>query len=98
MVEDCPGEQWIRLRSKNGKEEIKIEVTMFDGAAPLRNADGEEEMKLHLSFIVDVIKGDDGDIIQFVCSAWPDSVEVQKVFFFNRVGMLKYPYMGPDFK
>ncbi|KAJ4953462.1 hypothetical protein NE237_030294 [Protea cynaroides] len=101
-VEDRPGEQWIRLRGKYGDEEdIKIEVTMFDGSisVPKSTEDGQtEDTRLHISLIVDVSKGEGCDILEFVCSAWPDELEIQKIFMLKRDGLPARPYVGPDFK
>lgn len=102
-VEDKSGEQWIRLRGKHAeKEDIKIEVTMFDGAVPAPKAgdsDKEDDMKLHISLIVDVSKGEDCDnVFEFICSAWPDSLEIQKVFMLKRGGRAVKPFVGPNFK
>ncbi|KAL0354858.1 UNVERIFIED_CONTAM: hypothetical protein Sradi_3932700 [Sesamum radiatum] len=81
MVDERPGEQWIRLSRKFGEnEEIKIEVTMFDGSVPIKKDDDTEDEKLHVTLIVDVFKGEDTDVLEFVCSAWPDSIEIRKVF------------------
>ncbi|KAF8404257.1 hypothetical protein HHK36_009139 [Tetracentron sinense] len=101
-VEDQPGEQWIRLRGKYGeKEEIKIEVTMFDGSIPIPKSseDGKgEDMQFHISMIVDISKGEGCNVLEFVCSAWPDCLEIQKVFMLRHDGMPPKPYVGPDFK
>ncbi|KAF5175101.1 Mitochondrial glycoprotein family protein [Thalictrum thalictroides] len=96
-VEDCPGEQWIKLNSFDDDESIKIEATMFDGATENIKKNGEEEMELHISLIVDVKKKDDSSTLQFVCSAWPDRLEVQKVYCIGSNEMHNLPYMGPDF-
>ncbi|KAL5698852.1 hypothetical protein ACHQM5_029833 [Ranunculus cassubicifolius] len=98
-VDDCPGEQFIRLKSKDdGKnEEITIEVTMFDGAIPTKTANGSDDTTLHISLVVNVVKGEDGETFQFVCSAWPDCMEVQKICFVRPNGPGNV-YMGPDFK
>ncbi|XP_010245555.1 PREDICTED: uncharacterized protein At2g39795, mitochondrial-like [Nelumbo nucifera] len=101
-VEDRPGEQWVRLRRKCGdKEEIKIEVTMFDGSIPVPKSGDDaqgEDMKLHISLIVDVSKVEGCDVLEFICSAWPDCLEIQKVFLLKRDGMPAAPYTGPGFK
>ncbi|KAK8954988.1 hypothetical protein KSP39_PZI002355 [Platanthera zijinensis] len=103
FVEDNPGEQWIRLKRKYGEaEDIKIDATMFDGATPQRlpaAAGGEEEPRLHISLIVEVSKGEaSGSVLQFVCSAWPDSLDVEKVFPVSRGPAALRPFMGPHFK
>nr|CAD1827800.1 unnamed protein product [Ananas comosus var. bracteatus] len=86
-VDDRPGEQWIRLvrKRRGGEEEVKIDATMFDGAAPAKRSGGAVEdgdARLHISLLVEVSKGEEGSgcVLQFVCSAWPDSVDVEKVF------------------
>ncbi|XP_022150088.1 uncharacterized protein At2g39795, mitochondrial [Momordica charantia] len=102
-VEDRPGEQWITLRGKfMDTEEIKIEATMFDGCEtvprPGDDSDGEEDLRLHISVLVDISKGDGSDDLEFMCSAWPDFLEVQKVYVLRRDRMLARPFMGPDFR
>ncbi|KAJ8504365.1 hypothetical protein OPV22_005251 [Ensete ventricosum] len=104
-VDDRPGEQWIKLRWSRGREEIKIEATMFDGAAPSTRSAASSEVadardaRLHISLMVEVSKGDDSELaLQFACSAWPDDVEVEKVFPVRRGHAAHRQYMGPDFK
>ncbi|PIA45726.1 hypothetical protein AQUCO_01600161v1 [Aquilegia coerulea] len=97
-VEDCPGEQWIKLQSNDDNESIKIEVTMFDGATQNSKKNGEEEMQFHISLMVEVTRKDDSSAIQIVCSAWPDRLEVQNVYCIGSNGLPDIPYMGPDFK
>ncbi|XP_020550573.1 uncharacterized protein At2g39795, mitochondrial isoform X2 [Sesamum indicum] len=83
MVEDRPGEQWITLRGKSAKDEnIKIEATMFDGSIIAPKSCGEN-LRLHISVLVDIWKGEGTDLMEFVCSAWPDSLEIQKVYIFR---------------
>ncbi|KAL6844581.1 hypothetical protein ACP4OV_025240 [Aristida adscensionis] len=84
-VEDRPGEQWVRLRAGGGAEEVKVEATMFDGAAepppdaPLfRRVEAlERGPRLHLSLVAEVTRGD--RVLGFVCSAWPDELAVRHV-------------------
>ncbi|XP_075511078.1 uncharacterized protein At2g39795, mitochondrial-like [Primulina tabacum] len=100
-VEEKPGEQWIRLSRKFGAaEEIKIEVTMFDGSLPIKKDgdDAEDGVQLHITLIVEIFKEENKDVMQFVCSAWPDSIEIRKVFI-RRCDQIKdCPYTGPRFK
>ncbi|XP_073292017.1 uncharacterized protein At2g39795, mitochondrial-like isoform X2 [Primulina huaijiensis] len=99
-VEEKPGEQWIRLSRKFGAdEEIKIEVTMFDGSLPIKKDgdDAEDGVQLHITLIVEIFK-EDKDVMQFVCSAWPDSIEIRKVFIRRRDQIKGHPYTGPRFK
>ena len=102
-VEDRPGMQWITLKGKfGGTEDIKIEATMFDGCKSVPklgdDSDGEEDLRLHSSVLVDISKRDGSDYLEFVCSAWPDSLEIQKLYVLKRDRMLSRPYMGPDFR
>ncbi|XP_057794935.1 uncharacterized protein At2g39795, mitochondrial-like [Salvia miltiorrhiza] len=98
-VDELPGEQWIRLSRKFGEdEEIKIEVTMFDGSVPMKMHDDKEDVKLHVTLIVDVMKGKDGDILEFVCSGWPGCIEIRNVFIRGQGRLKGRPYMGPQFK
>ncbi|XAR67828.1 hypothetical protein NMG60_11002749 [Bertholletia excelsa] len=102
VVDERPGEQWIRLNRKFGEnEEIKVEVTMFDGSAPVQKTgsiDAGEDVKLHITFIVDIFKEDRSDALEFVCSAWSDSIEIQRVFMRGCGQMVDQPYTGPGFK
>lgn len=81
----------MRLRATRagagaGAEEVKLEATMFDGAAepvpddaPLfrRVESLERGPRLHLSLIVEVTRGD--RVLGFICSAWPDDLAVRHV-------------------
>ncbi|XP_038699858.1 uncharacterized protein At2g39795, mitochondrial-like [Tripterygium wilfordii] len=102
IVEDRPGEQWITMRGRhNDIEDIKIEVTMFDGfkliPKPGEDASGED-VALHISLLVDITRENDGHKLEFACSAWTDCLEIQKVYIFSHDTMLSRPYMGPDFR
>ncbi|EPS60992.1 hypothetical protein M569_13811, partial [Genlisea aurea] len=104
-VEDRPGERWITLHGTSPYgEDIKIEASMFDGSmiVPRKSGDDEsdeeEDIKLHISVVVDVRKPEGADFIEFVCSAWPDSLEILKVYVFPHDGLPPRPYIGPDIK
>lgn len=102
IVQDRPGEQWITMRGKFGDtEDIKIEATMFDGyevIPKLGDDSSSENLRLHISLLVDISKGDGCSDMEFVCSAWPDGLEVQKVYIFQRDGIPAKHYIGPDFR
>ncbi|TVU10421.1 hypothetical protein EJB05_43947 [Eragrostis curvula] len=97
-VEDRPGEQWVRLRAARagagaGAEEVKVEATMFDGAAEPPPEDAplfqrveslERGPRLHLSLIVEVTRGD--RVLGFICSAWPDELAVGHVLTLRESG------------
>ncbi|GLT76127.1 hypothetical protein SLA2020_478050 [Shorea laevis] len=57
-----------------------------------------EDVHLHISLLVDISKGQDHDELEFWCSAWPDSLEIQKVYLLRREKMMAGPYMGRDFR
>lgn len=100
-VEDRSGEQWVTMKGKYGeKETIKIEATMFDGFVKVPKSGDDsaiENVSLHLSLLVDISKGEGRDL-EFVCSAWPDHIEIQKVCIFSRDKSQSWPYMGPNFR
>jgi hypothetical protein len=103
-VEDRPGEQWVRLRAAHrGTEEIKIDATLFDGAAepgpdaPLFNRVEalEQGPRLHLSLIVEVARAD--RVLGFICSAWPDDLAVRHVLTLRGAGAAAGDRSGRDF-
>ncbi|KAI3844739.1 hypothetical protein MKW92_035035 [Papaver armeniacum] len=104
-VEDRPGEQWIRLRRNYGEEDIQIESTMFDGICPApkisdddTDDDADRNMQLRISSIVSISKGENDSVLQFVCFAWPDRLEIQNVFVLRRDGTVVKRYAGQNFK
>ncbi|KAK7260931.1 hypothetical protein RIF29_27232 [Crotalaria pallida] len=101
-VEERPGEQVITMRGKFGdKEDINIEATMFDGyehVPVLEDDRSGVSLRLHLSLIVDISKGESGNELEFVCSSWPDSLDVEKVYILRRGQMPARPYLGPNFR
>ncbi|XP_013641693.2 uncharacterized protein At2g39795, mitochondrial [Brassica napus] len=97
-VDERPGEQWVSLRRKYGdKEDIKIEATMFDGSVPSsKSTSGDpEDVQLHITFVVNISK--DGQTLEIMCSAWPDTIQISK--FFVRKSSKNSPnaYVGPEF-
>lgn len=100
-VDDRPGEQWIRLKRKFGEnEDINIEATMFDGAIPASKTAGGlgEDVELHISFVVNITKDKGSNVLEIVCSAWPDSIEINKLFVRGCQRMPSGLYTGPGFK
>ncbi|KAA8521667.1 hypothetical protein F0562_012343 [Nyssa sinensis] len=57
-----------------------------------------ENVRLHINLLVDLSKGEGCDLLEFVCSAWPDCLEIQKVYLFSRDSALPQSYMGPNFR
>ncbi|KAL5576105.1 hypothetical protein UlMin_017804 [Ulmus minor] len=100
-VDDRPGEQWIRLKRKLGHEDIKIEATMFDGAVSTPKSgnpgDGAEDIQQHITVVINISKKDSGKSMEIMCSAWPDSIEIGKLFVLSKT-MPAQPYAGPEFK
>lgn len=75
---------------------------MFDGA--LHNPKsggagaGEQEVNLHITLIVNISKEGSDDVLEFVCSAWPDFLEIEKLSIRKHDNMLAKPYDGPEYK
>ncbi|RAL50865.1 hypothetical protein DM860_005221 [Cuscuta australis] len=102
MIDERPGEQWTRLERKFGEnEEIKIDVTMFDGFVPVikgGDASKEHEVYLHATMVIDIFKGEGNGVLEFVCFAWPNSVEIRKVIMHGHGPAASPIYTGPHFK
>ncbi|XP_057427334.1 uncharacterized protein At2g39795, mitochondrial-like [Lotus japonicus] len=101
-IEERLGEQLITLKGKFGdREDIKIEATMFDWyehiTGPGYDSSGAD-VRLHFSLLVDISKGEDGSELEFVCSAWPKCLNVEKVFILRRGHMPARPFLGPNFR
>ncbi|KAL2939970.1 hypothetical protein RDABS01_001352, partial [Bienertia sinuspersici] len=83
------------------EEDIKIEATMFDGCVsdpkPGDDTDGED-IRLHLSLLVDIFKGEGSDGLGFVCSAWPDGLEIMKVYILRGNKLQPKAHMGPNLR
>ncbi|KAL4559309.1 hypothetical protein LXL04_031447 [Taraxacum kok-saghyz] len=100
-IDERPGEQWIRLNTKFGDDEdIKVEVTMFRVSTPPTKEGSittQNDLELYISMVIDIVKGEENGILQFLCNIWPESVEIEKVFMRNQDGMAGKPYLGPPF-
>ncbi|ESQ53988.1 hypothetical protein EUTSA_v10026055mg [Eutrema salsugineum] len=100
-VEDCPREQCIVMKGKFGEDEtIKMEATMFDGfmTLPRTGLDASgRDLRLHISLLVDISKADGSEDIEFLCSVWPNRIEIQKLYMLRRNKITRQPYMGPKF-
>ncbi|KAL6647347.1 hypothetical protein ACP70R_014784 [Stipagrostis hirtigluma subsp. patula] len=88
-VDERPGEQWARLRRAfpapggGEDEEVRVDATLVDGALPPTRSgtDTGGPPRLHISVKVVVSKpARPGVALTFECSAWPDEMEVQRVF------------------
>ncbi|KAK9690483.1 hypothetical protein RND81_09G130900 [Saponaria officinalis] len=104
-VEERPGERWISLSKKFGRsEEISVEVTMFDGSVPVPK-DGDkpgqpgEDVHLHITMIISISKEESNRVLEFICSAWPDTIDVKQLFVREQSKLPnKPPYTGPLFE
>ncbi|XP_051136183.1 uncharacterized protein At2g39795, mitochondrial-like [Andrographis paniculata] len=97
IVDGRPGEQWIQLRRKFGeKEQIKIEATMFNRLHMKKTDEMPEDMRLEITLVIDVFKGE--DILEFVCSAKRDGIEIHKVYARGHDKVKDQSYIGPEFK
>lgn len=103
-VIDRPGEQWVSLEKQfRHDEHIKVEVTMFDGSVPVPNV-GEkkglpgQELQLRISLIVSIFKKNSNQVLEFFCSAWPDTIAISKLFVRQQAKMPNQPYTGPKFR
>ncbi|XP_074276618.1 uncharacterized protein At2g39795, mitochondrial-like [Silene latifolia] len=101
-IEERPGQEFIRLKRKFGEnEDIKIEATMFDGCVshPKAGDDNDgENIQLHISLLVDIYKGEGSDGLGFVCSAWPDGLEILKVYTLRSKLLSPKAHMGPNLR
>ncbi|KAL0891395.1 hypothetical protein Bca101_015378 [Brassica carinata] len=101
-VEDRPGEQCIVMKGKFGEDEsIKMEATMFDGfmTVPRTGLDASgSDVRLHVSLLVDISKADGSQDMEFLCSVWPNRIEIQNLYMVGRDKITgQPPYMGPKF-
>ncbi|XP_044970793.1 uncharacterized protein At2g39795, mitochondrial-like [Hordeum vulgare subsp. vulgare] len=104
-VDDRPGEQYIRLRRAFGEEEVRVDASMIDGAvAPTRSGvaaeDGGPPARMHISVHVEVTKPARPDFaLNFECSAWPEEMDVERVFPVRRTGPApEQQYIGRQFR
>jgi complement component 1 Q subcomponent-binding protein, mitochondrial len=106
-IEDRPGEQWARLRrvfpaAEGEEEEVRVDATLVDGALPpsRSGADTGGPPRMHISVKVEVSKAArPGVALTFECSAWPDEMEVRRVFPVRRGGPAPVQqYVGRQFR
>ncbi|KAL9226739.1 hypothetical protein vseg_002513 [Gypsophila vaccaria] len=95
-IDERPGEEYVRLTRKFGDEDIKIEATLFDGCISIpKHDDDDEDIRHHISVLVDIYKGEGSDGLGFACSAWQDGLEILKVYRLRRNGLPPNAHMGP---
>ncbi|KAG7998177.1 hypothetical protein I3843_01G245400 [Carya illinoinensis] len=71
---------------KFGDEDIKVEITMFDEAIPASKSGGGGSTMVW------------GPASHNVCSAWPDSIEINRLYLSRGDKMPVQPYSNPEFK
>ncbi|KAJ6383047.1 hypothetical protein OIU77_031469 [Salix suchowensis] len=62
-------------RAVDDNGDIKLEATLFERyvTVPKLGDDASgENVSLHISVIVDISRGDSGEKLEILCSAWPD--------------------------
>ncbi|CAN8273289.1 unnamed protein product [Cochlearia groenlandica] len=101
-VTDFRGEQCIVMKGKFGEvETVKMEATMFDGfmTVPRTGLDASgQDVRLHISLLVDISKIDGSEGMEFLCSVWPNRIEIQNLYMVRRDKIIgQQPYMGPKF-
>ncbi|KAF3602933.1 hypothetical protein F2Q69_00033042 [Brassica cretica] len=77
-----------------------MEATMFDGfmSVPRTGLDASgSDVRLHISFPVNISKADGNDEMEFLCSVWPNHIEIQNLYMLRRNKVIPKPYMGPSF-
>ncbi|XP_050383098.1 uncharacterized protein At2g39795, mitochondrial-like [Argentina anserina] len=108
-VDNRSGEQWISMKRKFGhNEDIKIEATMYDGYVPVTKSGGGggggggeglgPDVQLHISMVVNISREKGGSALEIMCSVWPDTIEIDKLFVRKPENMPAQPYTGPEFK
>lgn len=74
---------------------------MFDQAIPAPKSGVSstgEDLLLHITAIVNITKVDGSEVLEIMCSAWPDSLEIDRLFISRGEKMPAQPYAGPEFK
>ncbi|KAK1556390.1 hypothetical protein Q3G72_004095 [Acer saccharum] len=71
---------------------------MFDGSIPVSKAGGPgQDVKFHISLVIVIHKGE-GEVLEFLCSAWPDSIEITNLFVRGNDKKPSRLYFSPQFK
>ncbi|KAF4353758.1 hypothetical protein F8388_024327 [Cannabis sativa] len=95
-------EQWVSLKRKFEDEDIKIEATMFDGVVTSSKTGapvvGKDDVEFHISTIVNITEEGSGHLVEVVCSAWPEEIEIDSVSIRKQENLPAKPYPGPVFK
>ncbi|KAB2027830.1 hypothetical protein ES319_D05G059400v1 [Gossypium barbadense] len=85
--------KFIRILSN----EIENQLDYAPPHQPGEDSTGENVV-LRISLLVDISKGQGYPDMEFLCSAWPDQLEIQKVYLLNRDKTIINPYMGRDLR
>lgn len=99
IVKDMPGEQWIVLHRKYGKENIKIEATMLDlGPGDSVEDLGEDDIPCKICLAVTISKDEATKSMMLGCSAYPDEITVDRVAIMEAEPSYQLTYEGPGFE
>ena len=90
------------MKRKFEDEDIKIEATMFDGVVTSSKTGapvvGKDDVEFHISMIVNISKVGSGHMVEIVCSAWTEEIEINSVSIRKQENVPARPYPGPVFK
>ncbi|KFK43828.1 hypothetical protein AALP_AA1G179000, partial [Arabis alpina] len=57
-----------------------------------------EDVQLHITFIVNISKGGDGETLEIMCSAWPDTIQISNFFIRKSSKSSPNAFIGPQFE
>lgn len=99
IVKDKPGEQWIVLHRKYGKENIKVEATMLDlGSSDSHEDLGEDDIPCKICLAVTISKDEAPKSMMIGCSGYPDEITVDRVVIMEAESSYELTYEGPGFE
>lgn len=99
IVKDKPGEQWIALHRKYGKENIKVEATMLDlGSADSHEDLGEDDIPCKICLAVTISKDEATRSMMIGCSGYPDEITVDRVVIMEAESSQELTNEGPGFE
>ncbi|CAH8258751.1 unnamed protein product [Arabidopsis lyrata] len=72
---------------------------MFDRSVPTsKSTKTEPDYILHITFIVNISKGGASEVLEIMCSAWPDTIEISKLCIRKGINTSASSYGGPEFE
>ncbi|GLJ06981.1 hypothetical protein SUGI_0054750 [Cryptomeria japonica] len=101
-VNDKPGEQWMVLQRKYGKEDIKLEVTMIDlGKVPAEyypEQAGEDYTSCTITLAVTISKGEGAPVMVIGCTVYPNEIVTDSVSVAEEESSEPQIHQSPDFR